>query len=138
MERLPIPIEEERETFSAEGDFTEDIFPDLKKANMNFPPQSTFSVPVGNSMGHNGSKAASKFEKRPLSGMPHPPYSPEMSPCDFWLFGLLKGILKDREFNSIEEIEAAIAKTWKGLSLDDLQNVFLSWMKHRRWAIANG
>jgi hypothetical protein len=25
MERFPIPIEEERETFSAEGDFAEDI-----------------------------------------------------------------------------------------------------------------
>jgi hypothetical protein len=44
----------------------------------------------------------------------------------------------DREFNSIDEIEAAIAKTWKGLSLDDVESVFLSWMKRRPWAIANG
>jgi hypothetical protein len=41
----------------------------------------------------------------------------------------LKGILKDREFKSINELEEAIAQVWNGLTLDDLHSVFLSWMK---------
>jgi hypothetical protein len=42
------------------------IFPDLKKEHVNFHRQIvhvTFSVPMDNSMWHNGSKVASKFEK---------------------------------------------------------------------------
>jgi hypothetical protein len=51
----------------------------------------------------------SKTKKKHLSRMPHPPYSPDISPCDFWLFGMLKQILGDREFFSSDEIEDAVA-----------------------------
>jgi hypothetical protein len=33
-----------------------------------------------------------------------------MSPCDFWFFGMLKGALKDYQFNSSDGIEKAITK----------------------------
>jgi hypothetical protein len=59
---------------------------------------------------HNGSKMASKFEKYHVSRLPHSLYSPEINPCDFWLFGMLKGVLKDREFHLSNEIEDVITK----------------------------
>jgi hypothetical protein len=34
------------------------------------------------SMCHNESKVASKFEKHHVWRLPHPLYSPDMSPCD--------------------------------------------------------
>jgi hypothetical protein len=76
--------------------FIDYIFPDLKSSNLNFrrrKPGLTFWVHMDNSTCHNGSKVASKFEKYHIFRLPHPPYSPEISPCDYWLFGLLKGIM---------------------------------------------
>jgi hypothetical protein len=56
--------------------------------------------------------------------MPHPLYSPELSLCDFWLFGMLKGILKDQDFHLHGKIEEAITMTWNDLTLDEVQSVF--------------
>jgi histone-lysine N-methyltransferase SETMAR len=50
----------------------------------------SLSVHMDNSMCHNGTKITEKFEKRHIARAPHPPYSPDLSPCDFWSFGILK------------------------------------------------
>jgi hypothetical protein len=56
--------------------------------------------------------------------MPHPPCSPDISLCDFWLFRRVKQIMKDGEFSLREENEDAIAQVWNDLIFDDLQRVF--------------
>jgi transposase len=94
-------------------DFVDYIFPDLKRESVNFHRrilQATFWVHMDNSLCRNGKKVASKFEKHHVSRLPHPPYSPDVSPSGWWLFGMLKRVLEDREFKSSHEIEKAIAK----------------------------
>jgi hypothetical protein len=107
--------------------FIDYLFPDFKTENLIFRRRmslATFWVHINNSMGHNGSKVASKFDKHHIARLPHPLYSPDLSPCDFWLFGMLKGILKDREFRSRDEIEEAITMAWNDLTFDEVQSVF--------------
>jgi hypothetical protein len=92
-------------------DLLDYILPDLKRADLSAHcrmPESTFWVHMDNSMCHNGSKVMSTFGKHRVSQFPYPPYSPDVSPCDSWLFGRLKGILEDQEFNSSDEIEEVI------------------------------
>ena len=36
--------------------------------------------------------------------MPHPPYSPDLAPCDFWLFPQLKKSLRGQQFCSDDEV----------------------------------
>jgi hypothetical protein len=36
--------------------------------------------------------------------MDYPPYSPDLAPCDFWLFPKLKSALKDQSFAHITDI----------------------------------
>ena len=38
----------------------------------------------------------------------HPPYSPDMSPCDFHLFGPLKKHLKGKRFHSDDELKDTV------------------------------
>jgi hypothetical protein len=93
--------------------FVKYIFPDLEKGNVNFHrriPQGTFSVHMNNSMSHNGLKLASKVEDHHVSRLPYSPYSLDITPCDFWLFGMLKGVLKDREFDSSDEIDRGLQR----------------------------
>jgi hypothetical protein len=82
-------------------------------------------------------KKLSEFEKHHASRLPHPPYSPETSPCDFWFFGMLNGVLKDREFYSSDAIEEAITKVWDELTFDEVQSVFRNWTSRRAWVIEN-
>jgi hypothetical protein len=37
---------------------------------------------------------------------PHPPHSPDLAPCDFFLFSKMKLNLKGRRFDTTEEIQA--------------------------------
>jgi hypothetical protein len=65
-------------------------------------------------------KSRVKFDKHHIARLPHPLYSPDLSLCDFWLFGMLKGILKDRELHSYDEIEKAITMAWNDLTFDEV------------------
>jgi hypothetical protein len=40
--------------------------------------------------------------------MAHPPYSPDLAPSDYHLFGPLKGALRGRRFTSDQEVKEAV------------------------------
>jgi hypothetical protein len=61
-----------------------------------------------------------------------------VSLCDFWLFTMLKGVLKDREFNSGDEIEEAVTNIGDELPFDEVQSVFHNWMSRFAWFIEDG
>jgi transposase len=63
---------------------------------------------MDNSIYHNGRKVTDEFDNRKLQRVAHPPYSPDLSPCDFWLLGMLKQKMKDRELSEVEEITNAV------------------------------
>jgi len=41
-----------------------------------------------------------------MAVIPRPPYSPDLAPCDFFLFPKMKLKLKGSRFDTIEEIQA--------------------------------
>jgi len=46
------------------------------------------------------------FTDNNMTVVPHPPYSPDPAPCNFFLFPKLKMKLKGRRFRTVEEIQA--------------------------------
>jgi len=38
-----------------------------------------------------------------ITTLPHPPYSPDLAPCDFFLFPKLKTHLKGHNFGTVEK-----------------------------------
>ena len=60
---------------------------------------------------------------------PHPPYSPDLAPCDFWLFPKVKMTMKGKRFESIQDIEAATIAQLKTLTKEDFQNCFRKWQE---------
>jgi hypothetical protein len=62
---------------------------------------------MDNSICHNGCKVIDELASLKLDRIPHPPYLPDLSPCDFWLFEMLKQKIKDRVFETVEEMMIA-------------------------------
>jgi hypothetical protein len=136
---ITLPVLPRGSPFS-QPDFINNIFPDLKTANLIFRRQKTgsaFWMHMNNAMCHRGSKAISKIQKNHISRMPRPPYSPDISLCYLWLFGMLKQILRDREFFSSDEIKDAIAQLRNDLTFDDVQSVFQDWTRRLAWVAEN-
>jgi hypothetical protein len=50
---------------------------------------------------------------------------------------MLKGILKDREFISSDEIEDVMTKVENDLTFDDVQSIFRNWMPRLAEVIEN-
>lgn len=65
----------------------------------------------------------------------HAPYSPDLAPCDFWLFPTLKSKLAECSFDMEEELKKNVEAILKDLSKDDLQFVFETWYKRMQKSI---
>jgi hypothetical protein len=60
---------------------------------------------------------------------PHPPYSPDLAPSDFYLFGYVKGCLAGHSFESADALFGGIQGILDGIEKVTLQAVFLDWME---------
>ena len=59
---------------------------------------------------------------------PHLPYSPDLAPCDFWLFPKLRGC----RYETIEEMKEAVKKVIDTLTQEDFHGALqklLEWYK---------
>ena len=54
-------------------------------------------------------------------------YSPDLSPCDFFLFPKLKKQLRDIRFNDDNEMLTALEQTINSLTKEDFKNCFEDW-----------
>jgi histone-lysine N-methyltransferase SETMAR len=52
----------------------------------------------------------------------HPPYSPDLTPCDYHLFTYLKNWLGSQHFSSNEELVEGV-KTWLSSQAADIQKL---------------
>ena len=68
--------------------------------------------------------------------MPQPPYSPDMAPCDFFLFPKIKRTLKGRRFTAKDDIKYASLKEPKAIPKIEFEKCFEDWKK--RCTISNG
>jgi hypothetical protein len=66
-----------------------------------------------------------------MAVIPHPPHSPDLVPCDFFLYSKMKLKLKGHRFDTIEEIQSESQTVPDNLTEKDFQEVFQKW--GRRW-----
>ena len=69
--------------------------------------------------------------KNNTPSLPHPPYSPDLAPADFFLFPKMKLRLKGRRFGTIAEIQDESQRVLNQLTREDFQTAFQEWQK--RW-----
>jgi hypothetical protein len=81
--------------------------------------------------------ATTEFDHRRLGRAEQPPYSSDLSQCDFWLFGILKERFKDRQLRGVQSLHQAITDLWDELTFEYVQAVFLEWMNRLSWVIEN-
>jgi histone-lysine N-methyltransferase SETMAR len=66
--------------------------------------------------------------KKSITKMDHPPYSPDLAPCNFWLFPKLKNALKGQRFADIPDIQCNMTLL-RGILENDFQDCFHHLMK---------
>ena len=56
--------------------------------------------------------------------VPHPPYSPNLTLGDFFLFPQMKKFLKGKRFADVEEMKQKMTETLKGSKINELKSCF--------------
>ena len=69
-----------------------------------------------------------------IKTVPQPPYSPDLSPCDFWLFPKLKGC----HYETIEKIKEAVTKVIDTLTQENFDGTFQKWLEQYKSIAAGG
>ena len=63
-----------------------------------------------------------------------PPYSPDVGPCDFWLFLKLRGC----RYEIIEEIKEAVTKVIDTVTQEDFHEAFQKLLEQYKYIAAGG
>jgi hypothetical protein len=116
--------------------FTQDYFmtkvpPILREENLRFlrnHSAGTFLLHMDNSRCHSDKKITIEIEHRRFARAPRSLYCPDLSPCQFWLFGAMKHSLKDREIQGFYALISGLENISDDLTFEDVQVVFLDWM----------
>ena len=92
-----------------------------------------------NAPAHTAFLCTSALAKMGVPVLPHPPYSPDLSPPDFFLFPRLKRKLKGRRFDSIEAIQKTVTAELNAIPADEFKKCFLQWKdRYQRCIDAQG
>lgn len=59
-----------------------------------------------------------KINKLSWEVLPHPPYSPDLAPSDFYLFRALQQFIKEKKYENIEDIKNDISSFFQSKSSD--------------------
>ena len=74
-----------------------------------------------------------------IKTVPQPPYSPDLAPCDFWLFPKLKKEkLRGCRYETIEEIKEAVTKVNDTLTQENFHGAFQKLLERYNKCIAGG
>lgn len=86
-----------------------------------------------NAPAHSSAVATAKLAELRYELLPHPPYSPDLAPCDYFLFPNMKKWLGGKRFSSNEEIidatNAYFAEFEKSYFLEGLKKLEYRWEK---------
>ena len=87
-----------------------------------------------NSAVHNSILVTDYLNKMGIETVPHPPYSRDLAPCDFWLFPKLRGC----HYEKIEEMKEAVTKVIDMLTQENFHGAFQKLLELYNKCIAAG
>jgi hypothetical protein len=76
--------------------------------------------------------------KHSIPVVPHPPYSPDLAPCDFFLFPRLKSTLRGKRFQDVSEIHLNMTRHLQAIPEQAYQTCIEKWKDRWNHCIQSG
>ena len=89
-----------------------------------------------NAPAHNALSVKQFLANKNIPVLEHPPYSPDLAPCDFFLFPKVKTQLKGHHFLSVEKVKQRATELLNNISENDFKSCFETW-QHRMRSCVN-
>ncbi|GFX27301.1 hypothetical protein TNCV_3341131 [Trichonephila clavipes] len=96
----------------------------IRKQRLNLWGGLSWVVLYDNALTHHSLLVNDILEKTPITILPHPPYSPYPTPCDFSLFSKLARHLQGPRFQSADEVKKASRAALKDMAKKCIPEMF--------------
>lgn len=94
---------------------------------------------MDNSSVHNSKIISNFIDHSVFKQLPQPPYSPDIAPSDFFLFGFLKNELRGKIMTTEREVEQEVVSVFQKMEKETFRKAFTEWIKRLEWIVeANG
>lgn len=124
------------------GDFYKsDVLPKVFKKFREIKNRSTLRNVMlhhDNASPHKAKAVTEYLKEQRITALPHPPYSPDLAPCDFFLFPRIKKELGGKRFESVEELKRAVKAIANDISKEDYTKCFENWCTRLKRCIEVG
>ena len=91
-----------------------------------------------NASAHKSATVQEYLKESGLDVLDHLPYSPDLSPCDFWLFPRLKEMLAGHRFESRCGIGSAVYQRLQHIPKEDYRVAFWKWVDRCKMCVEAG
>ena len=82
-----------------------------------------------NARPHISGKTTDAIWRLGFKRLPHPPYSPDLAPSDYWLFGEMKKPLRGKRYGDLKELKRAVDHWVKVTSQNFMPRVLISFQR---------
>ena len=96
---------------------------------------NTWFLQHDNASSHTSFAVREFLAQHNITMLPHPPYSPDLALCDFFLFPKLKTHLKGHHFGTVENVQAAATRALNNISSEDFRHCYEEWQQRRNRCI---
>ena len=78
------------------------------------------------------------LESKKVTVLPHPPFSPDLAPCNYFLFPKLKYQLSGRRYNSRNDLGSAVYQCLMGVPIVEYEKCFQKWIDRLKRCVLAG
>jgi histone-lysine N-methyltransferase SETMAR len=86
---------------------------------------------------HRSKASENYFAEKAIIRIPHPPYSPDLIPSDFWLFRYMKAALAGQQFPVPADLLTGIQEFLGEIQKSELERVFHHSIERVQWILDN-
>ena len=90
-----------------------------------------------NAPAHTSSLVTQYLKPERVTMLPIPPYSPDLAPCDFYLFPKLKNFLSGRKYRSRQALGSAVYQCLRTIPESSYRDAFKKWIHRLKLCISH-
>ena len=94
-------------------------------------PPSQIQLHRDNAAPHKAHITQTYLDENGIRLMEHPPYSPDLAACDFWLFPKIKSALAGKPFSRIQDLAKAVHSEMRAMPASEYRECFQKWRMQR-------
>jgi histone-lysine N-methyltransferase SETMAR len=121
--------------------FTETILPSIEDKLAERRPELRARgahLHIDNAKPHTARRSTEEIRRMGINQVPQPPYSPDLAPCDFFLFGYLKNRLEGQQFLNEEAVVDAVTAILETIPIELFSRAMEEWVRRLTQCIELG